>query len=77
MPKFKFFTVLAQSPESGQQALNAFCAQHRVISFDKRFVAQGGESYWSICVYYTEGPDSMRGALSGRRDRVDYKGVAE
>jgi superfamily II DNA helicase RecQ len=73
--KFKFFNVLALDPESGQQALNAFCVQHRVVSFDKRFVAQGGESYWSICVYYTEGPGSMRGALNNRRDRVDYKEV--
>ncbi len=73
--KFRFFTISAQSPETGQQALNAFCAEHRVVSVDKQFVAQGVESYWSICVCYTEGADSVRSALSGKRDRVDYKEV--
>jgi superfamily II DNA helicase RecQ len=73
--KFRFFAIPARSPEAGEQALNAFCAERRVLSVEKELVADGGESYWAICVCYLEGADSVRGALGGKRDRVDYKAV--
>jgi superfamily II DNA helicase RecQ len=73
--KFRFFAIPARSPEAGEQALNAFCAEHRVLSVEKELVADGGESYWAICVCYLEGADSVRGALAGKRERIDYKAV--
>lgn len=73
--RFRFFAIPAQSPEAGQQALNGFCAEHRVVSVEKQFVAHGAESYWAICVCFVEGADAGRGAPGGKRDRVDYKEV--
>ena len=48
--KYHFFTIAAQTPEPDQEALNQFCGQHRVVSVEKQFVAQGLDSFWSICV---------------------------
>ncbi len=73
--RFHFFAVSALSPEVGQAALNAFCAQHRVVSVDKGLIAQGGDSFWAICVHYIEGAEPVRAALGEKRDRVDYKEV--
>ena len=76
--KYHFFTITAQLPESGQNALNAFCAQHRVVALEKQFVAQGMESFWSICVTVIEGTGVVRAndSLPGKRgDRIDYKEV--
>jgi superfamily II DNA helicase RecQ len=74
--RFQFFTVSACGPEESQQALNAFCSQHRVMTVEKQFVALGAESYWSICVTYLEGgAASLASPAGNRRDRIDYKEV--
>ncbi len=36
--KYHFFTITAQTPEPGQEALNPFCVQHRVVSVEKQFL---------------------------------------
>jgi superfamily II DNA helicase RecQ len=74
--RFQFFTIPAEWPEESQQALNAFCAQHRVMTVEKHFVAIGTESYWSLCVTYIEGSAQNSTQLANnRRDRVDYREV--
>ena len=69
--RFGFFAIPAQTPGPGQEKLNAFCAGHRVVSVEKQFVAQGVDSFWSICVTYVDGTE--RPASGGRRERIDYK----
>jgi superfamily II DNA helicase RecQ len=69
--KFHFFTVAAQTPESGQEALNLFCGQQRVVSVEKHFVAQGLDSFWTICVTTIAGSEKQ--VSGGKRDRIDYK----
>lgn len=39
--KYHFFTINALQPTAGEKALNAFCAQRRVVTVDKHVVAQG------------------------------------
>ena len=74
--RFQFFTIPAKWPEESQQALNAFCAQRRVMTIEKHFVAIGTESYWSLCVTYIEGSAQTIAQLANnRRDRVDYREV--
>ena len=74
--KMQFFTVPAKWPEQAQQTLNAFCAQHRVMTLEKQFVDVGIESYWSICVTFMEGinPPVASGIIN-RRDKIDYRDV--
>ncbi|MEE9355683.1 MAG: HRDC domain-containing protein [Methylococcaceae bacterium] len=76
--KFQFFTISALSPEYGQQQLNAFCGQHRVVSVEKQLIAQGENSYWSVCVSYIEGETEFATKSSknnNKRGRIDYKEV--
>jgi superfamily II DNA helicase RecQ len=74
--RFQFFTIPAKWPEESQKLLNAFCAQHRLMTVEKHFVVMGTESYWSLCVTYIEGSAQTIAQLAGnRRDRVDYKEV--
>jgi hypothetical protein len=39
--RFHVFTIEVRDPGPGQDALNAFCAQHRLADVEKRFVDQG------------------------------------
>lgn len=71
--KFHVFTIEVRDPGPGQDALNAFCAQHRVTEADKRFVDQGPCSYWAFCVGTLDGDGSARPV--GERKRVDYREV--
>lgn len=74
--RFQFFAVSALSPEVSQQAINAFCAKHRVVTMEKQFVALGTESFWSVCVTYIEGDaESTANKVGSRRERIDYKEV--
>jgi hypothetical protein len=71
--KYHFFTIAAKTPEAGQETLNMFCGQQRVVSVEKYFVAQGLDSFWSICVTTIDG--SEKSVSGGKRDRIDYKEI--
>jgi len=68
--KHQFFAISALDPSEGQEALDSFCAAHRVIAVDKQLVADGPASFWSLCVSYQ---DPGSGPQGQRRPRVDYK----
>ena len=72
MMKYRFFSVLALSPQSDESELNAFCARHRVASVDKALILDGANSYWSFCIGYQDGADKAQPTRPGR---IDYKEV--
>jgi len=72
--KYHFFNIHAQNPDAGQEALNTFCGQHRVLAVEKQFVALGDNSFWSICVTTIDGMNKPNTA-SNKRDRVDYREI--
>lgn len=49
-----FFAIPALAPDAAQQALNAFCAAHRVLTLDRHFVDQGTGSYWAVSVTWLD-----------------------
>ncbi len=72
--KYAFFTILAQFPEKGQDALNQFCAMHSINSIEKHFVENGENSYWSFCVSYVQqGSSSPRNGV--KKNAIDYREV--
>jgi superfamily II DNA helicase RecQ len=73
--RFHFFTVEALAPTAGEAELNAFCAQHRIASVDKQFVAHGAHGYWLFYLTTVEGDGSERAPGGGKRGRVDYREV--
>jgi superfamily II DNA helicase RecQ len=69
---YRFFTVPVLSSEEAEAALNRFCAEHRIATVEKQFVANGDGSFWSICICYAE-KDGDLGA--GRKGKIDYREV--
>jgi superfamily II DNA helicase RecQ len=76
---FKFFVVPVSDAGQAEAEVNAFLRSHKVLSVDRRWVDQGGASFWSFCVDYLEptagsaAPGSPRGAAL--RGKVDYKEI--
>ena len=73
--KYKFYHILALAPEKTEAALNQFCAQHHVLKTEREFVADGGNSFWSICAMYSDNSVAPFTGKEGRKNRVDYKEV--
>lgn len=71
--KYRFFAVSALNPEVGEDALNLFCAGHRVVAVEKQFIADGDRSFWSICVGYQDSGAEI--PAQQRRPRVDYRAI--
>ena len=72
--RFRFFTLPAFDPDAAQDALNAFCAQHRIVASDRHFVDRGVDSFWAVCITWVEGSAAAFPA-QGKRERVDYREV--
>ena len=68
--KTKFFIVQALNPNQGESELNTFLAQAKVLTIDKQFVANGGNSYWSICVNYLHSQTTSEGNIGLRLARA-------
>ncbi len=74
----KFFHISSRDSAPMESELNSFISSHRIVTIERRFVEQGADSFWALCVDYLHGePGSgpTHGA-SGRNERkVDYKEV--
>ncbi len=77
--RFKFFTIPALNPANAEKALNAFCAQHVVVSVEKQWMTTGDSAYWAVCVNWISNPGSINEQSKYPKDqkkpRVDYKEV--
>lgn len=83
-----FFAIPALDPQAAQDEFNRFCATQRVVAVDRQFVADGRNSYWSLCVTVADAsgplPDALkaperrtgtRAQGSASSSRVDYKAI--
>jgi superfamily II DNA helicase RecQ len=72
---FRFFTIPARVPEDAQDELNRFMKSHRILAVDRRWVDQGENSFWALCVDYLDssGSPGAGGKEGGARNRVDYR----
>ena len=59
--------------EQAAGELNAFLRSHRVVTFDRQFVSDGPNSYWSVCVAFTDGGSTSPAHAS--KKRIDYRDV--
>ena len=53
--RFRCFTIPAFDPDAAQDALNAFCAQHRILASDRHFVERSTDNFWAVCVIWVKG----------------------
>jgi len=58
--------------QAAQAELNAFLAQHRVVSVEKQWLNAGVESHWAVCVSVAEGSGPLPEA-----GKVDYREVLD
>ena len=77
--KQKFFKIPVATPEDIETDLNAFCDQHRISNVDKHFVADGANSFWAVCVTWSDNEGSLAGSNLKRNTKtsgkIDYKEV--
>lgn len=72
--KYKFFAIPARNPAIAEDELNAFCSSHRVTFIDKHLVADGADSFWSVCVTWQDGEAAPSTPADSRnKPSVDYK----
>jgi superfamily II DNA helicase RecQ len=58
--------------------LNAFLARHRVVTMERRFVDNGPDSFWALCVDFLNADPrtgSVPGAPGRSERKVDYREV--
>jgi superfamily II DNA helicase RecQ len=77
--KYKFFAIPARNPAAAEDELNAFCSRHRVTFIDKQLVADGADSFWSVCATWLDGeaaPSTLASPTDNRsKPAIDYKEI--
>jgi superfamily II DNA helicase RecQ len=77
--KQKFFRIPVANSDDTEADLNAFCDQHRVSNVDKHFVAEGANSFWAVCVTWSDNEGSLAGSIkrttNPKTGKIDYKEV--
>jgi superfamily II DNA helicase RecQ len=77
--KHHFFMIPVKDSGQAEDELNAFYAQHRIISVEKHFVADGSNSFWSLCLSCTDNEAGLLNGINNSRitskSKIDYKDV--
>jgi superfamily II DNA helicase RecQ len=73
---FRFFRIPVAAAEEWEEELNGFLRSHRVLQVDRRFVDDGRDSYWSICIDYLPAGAGKPGQRPGiQKERTDYREI--
>jgi superfamily II DNA helicase RecQ len=70
--KYRFFCVPVEDTGAAQEELNRFLTDHRILSVDKEFAADGRHSLWCFCVSYIDGEEQEKARGKGK---IDYREV--
>ncbi len=74
--KLEFFKIPVQESKDASSELNSFCIQHRISQIEKHFVADGSNSFWSICVTYLDTKQPLSETNNRKsKNNIDYKEV--
>lgn len=74
----KFFHISSRDSAPMEAELNSFISRHRIVTIERRFVEQGMDSFWALCVDFLHGEPSAgatHGAPGRSERKVDYKEV--
>ena len=69
--RFHFITIPVFGESASEAELNRFVASHQVTRVERRFVEDGAESAWAVCVQYVEGGGRAQSSKAG----LDYREV--
>jgi len=75
--QLKLFVIPIKNVSEAEAEMNGFLRGHRVLAVQKEFVADGENSFWSVCVEYLDGTAAGTGGrtVGSRVPKVDYKEV--
>jgi len=68
----QFFTISVQDEGAASEQLNQFLRAHKVVDVDRRFVDNGANSFWTVCVKYLDGEGR---AQATPKSKIDYREV--
>lgn len=68
-----FFTIPVGNSKQSEAELNQFISQNKILTIEKRFIDEGSNSLWSVCVTTVQSEVSL--SVKGKRNPVDYKEV--
>ena len=71
----RFFTIPMQDSGSATGELNGFLSNHRILTIERHFVADGTNSAWAICVNYLDSVERATADKRGGGGRVDYREI--
>jgi superfamily II DNA helicase RecQ len=72
--QLKLFILPVKNLVEAEGEMNGFLRSHRVLAVKKEFVADGENSFWTLCVEYLESAGAAA-AWGGKGPKVDYKEV--
>ena len=70
-----FFSIPAIGGQSAQEQLNQFLGQQRILGLQKEFVANGEQSFWSLCITIDKAAKVESQSVSKKRSAVDYRDI--
>lgn len=70
---YTFFRIRALESDTDAESLNAFLAANVVLQVDRHFVANGENSFWSVCVATVGLNGETQEKKLGKRRRIDYR----
>lgn len=71
-----FFTIPVAQSKTAETALNTFISQNKVLNIEKYFVADGANSFWSVCVTSVSSQQPFSPSTAqGKRPKIDYKEI--
>lgn len=73
--RLKFFAVPIQNDAQATDELNAFLASHRVLSVERQLIHDGSQSFWAVCVTYSDDSPAVSSTSTSKKARVDYQEV--
>ena len=73
--QFRVFYVYGSSDAEGEEELNLFLRQRRVVNVARCYSEDQNGSFWTFCVEYISGVpvESSAGQGSGAKPRIDYR----
>lgn len=69
--QLEFFVIPARDPAESAEELSRFLGGHRVVSTERKLIEDGANSFWSVCVEWTQAGD--KSPTTDRKSRVDYR----
>lgn len=74
---YRIFTIPILSAGTEEANMNSFLASHRILTVERQFVSNGGNSYWCFCVDFITSvhPSGTAIASHGKKPRVDYREI--